>query len=68
MAREAPKQSWIIIFAHNPNQIQGHDNKDNNINDETKDVEDSDKSQSIEEDPSTHEDINVLQVVAIQYV
>ena len=49
MAREAPKQSWIVILSHNPNQIQGHDNKDNNTDDETKDVEDNDKIHSIED-------------------
>ena len=37
-AREATKQSRVIRLAHNPNQSQGHDNKDNNTDDETKDV------------------------------
>ena len=49
MAREVPKQSWIVSSTHKTNQIQGHDNKDNNIDDETKDVEESDKTQSIED-------------------
>ena len=48
MDHEARKQSQIVILTHNPNQIQGHDNKDNNTDDETKDVEDNEKAQSIE--------------------
>ena len=49
MACESPKQSQIISLAHNPNQSQGHDNKYNNTDDETKDVQDSDKAQGIED-------------------
>jgi len=49
MTREAPKQSRIVSLAHNPNQSQGHDNKYNNTNNETKVVEDCDKAQSIED-------------------
>ena len=47
---EAPKQSQVISLAHNPNlQSQGHGNKYSNIDDETKDVEDNDKTLSIED-------------------
>ena len=49
MACETPKQSRVVIQAHNPNQSKGHANKDNNIGDETTYVEDSDKTQSIED-------------------
>ena len=49
MVREDPKQSHIVSLAHNPNQSQGHNNKDNNTGDETKDVDDCDKAQSRED-------------------
>ena len=49
MAYEAPKQSRVVSLPHNPNQSQGHDNKDNNTDDETKDEGVSDKPQSRED-------------------
>ena len=48
MAHEAPNQSRVVSLAHNPNQIQGRGNKENNTYDKTKDIEDSDKIHSIE--------------------
>ena len=49
MACETPKQSRVVSQAHNPNRSKGHANKDNNKGDETTYVEDSDKTQSIED-------------------
>ena len=49
MACETPKQSRVVSQAHNPNQSKGHANKDSNTGNETTDVEDSDKTQSIDD-------------------
>ena len=49
MACETPKQSRVVSQDHNPNQSKGHANKDSNTSDETTDVEDSDKTQCIED-------------------
>ena len=49
MACESLKQSRVVSQAHNPNRSKGHANKDNNTGDETTYVEDSDKTQSIED-------------------
>ena len=55
MACETPKQSRVVSQAHNPNQSKGHANKDSNTGDETTDVEDRDKTQSIK-DQNEHEE------------
>ena len=59
MDREAPKQSQIVSLDHNPNQSQGHDNKDNNTNDEAEDEGDSEKTQSIEDQNELEEKLLV---------